>query len=73
MHPDFNTAAIDVVGCGNTIGNLIRFANSSKRTFRFYIEVVGNTIFLVRKENSLTEPIKGVRGYGYTFPEAYIS
>ena len=55
------------------MGNLIRFANSNERTFRFYIEVVGNTVFLVRKENSPTEPIEGVRGYGHTFPEAYTS
>ena len=55
------------------MGNLIRFANSNERTVRFYIEVVGNTVFLVRKENSPTEPIEGVRGYGHTFPEAYTS
>ncbi|KAI4225363.1 MAG: hypothetical protein L6R40_008375 [Gallowayella cf. fulva] len=73
LHPDFDTAAIDVVGCGNTMGNLIRFANSNEKTFRLYIEVVGNTVFLVRKENSPTEPIEGVRGYGHTFPEAYTS
>lgn len=28
-------------------------------------------MFLVRKENSPTELIEGVRGYGHTFPEAY--
>jgi len=55
------------------MGNLIRFANSNERTFRFYVEMVGNTVFLVRKENSPTEPIEGVRGYGHTFPEAYTS
>ena len=55
------------------MGNLIRFANSDERTFRFYIEVIGNTVFLVRKENSPTETIEGVRGYGHTFPEAYTS
>lgn len=55
------------------MGNLIRFANSNERTFRFYVELVGNTVFLVRKENSPTEPIEGVRGYGHTFPEAYTS
>ena len=53
------------------MGNLIRFANSQERTFRFYVELVGNTVFLVRKENSPTEAIEGVRGYGHTFPETY--
>lgn len=55
------------------MGNLIRFANSVEKTFRFYVELVGNTVFLVRKENSPTELIEGVRGYGHTFPEAYTS
>ena len=55
------------------MGNLIRFANSDERTFRFYIELVGNTVFLVRKENSPTQLIEGVHGYGHTFPEAYTS
>jgi len=55
------------------MGNLIRFANADERTFRFYVELVGNTVFLVRKENSPMESIEGVRGYGHTFPEAYTS
>ncbi len=69
--PDFKVAAIDIVGFGSTIKNLLRFANSVERTFRFCIELIGNTVFLVRKENSPTELIEGVRGYGHTFPEAY--
>lgn len=55
------------------MGNLIRFANSDERTFRFYVELIGNTLFLVRKENSPRQLIEGVRGYGHTFPEAYTS
>lgn len=55
------------------MGNLIRFANSVERTFRFYMERIGNTVFLVRKESSPTALIEGVRGYGHTFPEAYTS
>ena len=62
-----------MVGCGNTFGNLIRFASASERSFRFYVEIIGNTVFLVRKESSPTELIEGVRGYGHTFPEAYTS
>lgn len=37
------------------------------------MEKVGNTIFLVRRENSPTELISDVRGYGHTFPEEYTS
>ena len=33
--------------------------------------MVGNTVFFTRHENSPTELIIGVRGYGHTFPEAY--
>jgi hypothetical protein len=35
------------------------------------VEVIGNTVFLGRKENSPTELIDGVKGYGHTFPESY--
>ncbi len=33
--------------------------------------MIGDTAFLVRKENSPTELLKDVRGYGHTFPAAY--
>lgn len=39
--------------------------------FRLDAEKIGDTVFLVRKENSPTELIKDVRGYGHTFPAAY--
>jgi len=35
------------------------------------IEVVGDTVFFLRRENSPTELIPGVHGFGHTFPEAY--
>jgi hypothetical protein len=35
------------------------------------VEVVGNTVFLVRRENSPTRFIPDVRGFGHTFPEFY--
>lgn len=35
------------------------------------VQVVGDTIFLIRRENSPTQLIPGVRGYGHTFPESY--
>lgn len=71
MQPDFDTSSIDVVACGNTIGGLFRFASSTERSFRFGVEMIGKTVFFVRKENSPAELIPGVYGYGHTFPEAY--
>ena len=35
------------------------------------VEVVGRTVFFVRRENSPTELIPDVKGFGHTFPEAY--
>ncbi|KAI9795565.1 MAG: hypothetical protein M1833_006965 [Piccolia ochrophora] len=71
LHPDFEGDPIDVVGCGSTMGNLLRFAGSKDWSFRFYVEQIGRTVFLVRREKSPTELIEGVWGYGHTFPEAY--
>jgi hypothetical protein len=70
-HPSFQTTDIDIFACGSTLGNLLRFARGVDNAFRFSVEVIGNTVFLIRKENSPTELIPNVRGYGHTFPEAY--
>ncbi len=35
------------------------------------VERVDDTVFFVRRENSPTEVLTNVRGYGHTFPEAY--
>jgi hypothetical protein len=59
------------VGCGSTLGNLLRFASGIERSFRINIERLGNTLFLIRKEKSPTELISGVVGYGHTFPEMH--
>jgi hypothetical protein len=53
------------------MGNLLRFVRKVDKPFRFLAEVVGNTVFFTRRENSPTELIPDVRGYGHTFPEAY--
>lgn len=71
LQPDFDLQSVDFVGCGSTIGNLLRFAGSQTKPFRFDVDVVGDTILFVRRENSPTELIKDVRGYGHTFPEGY--
>jgi hypothetical protein len=70
-NPEFNSASTDLFACGSTLGNLLRFARGVDKAFRFNIEVVGETVFFVRKENDPKEVIKDVRGYGHTFPEAY--
>ncbi|KAI9766565.1 MAG: hypothetical protein M1839_004875 [Geoglossum umbratile] len=68
---DFPTASIDALTCGSTMGNLLRFVRKVDKPFRFLAEVVANTVFFTRRENSPTELIPEVRGYGHTFPEAY--
>lgn len=64
---------IDVMACGSTLGNLLRFARGDDRPFRMLVQVVGRTVHLIRRENSPKETIAGIRGYGHTFPEAYTS
>ena len=64
-------AAIDIMACSNTFENLLRFSRSIPSVFRFDVEMIGDTVFLIRKENSPTELIKHVKGYGHTFPTAY--
>lgn len=71
LNSEFNSHGIDVVGCGSTLGNIMRLARAKEVTFRFNVELVGETLFLVRHERSPTELIEGVYGYGHTFPEAY--
>ena len=72
QHTDFNGfPEIDVVACSSTLGNLLRFARDEDKPFRMLVEVVGQTVHLIRRENSPKEVIPNVRGYGHTFPEAY--
>lgn len=71
--PDYDFASTDLFACGSTLGNLLRFARGIDKAFRFNVEVIGETVFFVRKENDPKEVIKDVRGFGHTFPEAYIT
>lgn len=70
MVPDL-AQRTDVVACGSTINNLLRFVRGADKPFRMLVELVGGTLFLVRRENSPRELIPNVMGYGHTFPEAY--
>jgi hypothetical protein len=70
LDPTFSTATTDIVACGSTLGNLLRFVRKQDKPFRFTVETIGNTVFFVRKENDPKEVIPDVRGYGHSFPEA---
>ena len=63
-------ARVDLVACASTLGNLLRFVCGEPRTFRMLVYKVRDTVFLVHRENSPTELIPHVRGFGHTFPEA---
>ena len=71
QQPEFSSKEIDIVACGSTLGNLLRFVRKSDKTFRVLLEAVGDTVFFIRKESSPKETIPNVFGYGHTFPEAY--
>lgn len=55
------------------LGNLSRYVRGMDRDFRFVMDRVGSTVFFVRRENSPTERIPDVRGYGHTFLDEYTS
>ncbi|EAA61292.1 hypothetical protein AN7245.2 [Aspergillus nidulans FGSC A4] len=57
--PDFDFTQIDIVAC-----------NKPDKQFRFIVEAVGSTVFFVRRENSPTQALSNVVGFGHTFPEA---
>lgn len=72
MSEDLNIEeGIDIVACGSTLGNLLRFVRGEDKTFRMLVEKAHGTVFLTRRENSPTELIPDVWGYGHTFPKAY--
>lgn len=69
--PEFLLQDTDIVACGSTLGNLLRFVRSEDKPFQILVEVIGRTVFLMRRENAHDEIIPNVYGYGHTFPEAY--
>ena len=73
MQPQSELPFVDVFGCGSTFGNLLRCARSQAKPFRFDVDVIGDTVFMVRREESPTQMITDLQGYGHTFPEAYTS
>jgi hypothetical protein len=70
---EFDPTKINIFGCGSTLGNLLRFVRNieTDKPFRFLVEVVGETVFFIRRENSPKEVIADIHGFGHSFPEAY--
>lgn len=64
-------ADLDIVACYSSLGNLVRFILGKDKSFRILVQAVDNTVFCVRRENSPTEKLEGIKGHGHTFPEAY--
>lgn len=64
-----NAQDVDIVACGSTVGNLLRFIRGEDRQFRILVEIVEGTVFFIRRES--TTFIPDVKGYGHSFPEAY--
>ena len=63
--------AISMPVCAATFGRLFKFASISLRwDCNFDIKLTGNTLFLVRIEESAKKLIDVVYGYGHTFPTA---
>jgi hypothetical protein len=71
MQPDSDLSKFDIVGCGSTLGNLLRFCERIDKDFRFDIDRVRDTVFFIRKESSPTALIPDICGYGHAFPEAH--
>ncbi|TLS23907.1 hypothetical protein PpBr36_09101 [Pyricularia pennisetigena] len=70
--PDFLAEhSIDVIACGSTMGNLLRFVKGQDKMFRMLVQVVDDSVFLIRRENSPTELIPDIQGFGHSFPENY--
>lgn len=73
LRPDFHLTQVDIVCCSNTMSSLFDFAMGSDRTFRAGVELIGSTLFIVRKTDSSAEEIYPVYGHGHRFADAYSS
>lgn len=65
------TRKSNVVCCNNSLHNLLRFIGGEDKNFRILVELVGNTVFFTRRENTPRELIPDVKGYGFSFPKTY--
>ncbi|KAI1142175.1 hypothetical protein F5Y05DRAFT_216761 [Hypoxylon sp. FL0543] len=71
LNKSFDPSSVDILGCASSLGDILRFTRSVESTFRFDVEMVGNTLFLIR--NHRKEVIPDVRGYGHSFLDNFTS
>ncbi|KAI0478841.1 hypothetical protein GGR56DRAFT_664851 [Xylariaceae sp. FL0804] len=64
-----DTPDVDIMGCASSLGDILRFTRSVDATVQYDAEIVGKTLFLIRNRGS--EIIPDVRGYGYSFLDAF--
>jgi hypothetical protein len=70
---------LSLLACSKTLTNLFDFvmyagaqgtATDELAPFRMLVEKVGHSVFFVRRENSPTQALAGLRGFGHTFVDA---
>ncbi|KAI0846859.1 hypothetical protein F5Y00DRAFT_271518 [Daldinia vernicosa] len=71
LNEGFDTSGVDIMGCASSLGDILRFVRSVNLTFRFDVEMVGDTLFLIR--NCRDQVIPDVRGYGHSFLDSFTS
>ena len=69
--PAFSFMDVDLVTCDHCLVRLFAFVRAEELTFRFGVELIGSTLFLVRKTNLPKETIDNIYGFGQSFPGAY--
>ncbi|KAI1089612.1 hypothetical protein F5B19DRAFT_495224 [Rostrohypoxylon terebratum] len=71
LNEEFASNDVNIMGCASSLGNILRFVRSVESSFRFDVEMIGNTLFLI--SNNRNEEIPDVRGYGMTFLDKFTS
>lgn len=71
LQPRFDVRSLDIVACGSTIGSLLRSAGAHSKSFRFDVDVLGDTVFFIRRESSPTAIIPDLNGWNHRFVHTY--
>ncbi|KAI2473042.1 hypothetical protein F4781DRAFT_427803 [Annulohypoxylon bovei var. microspora] len=69
LNEGFNLTSVDIMGCASSLGNILRFVRSVSSTFRYDVEMVGNTLFIIN--NQRNEVIPDIHGHGISFLENF--
>ncbi|KAI1919560.1 hypothetical protein LOZ12_000403 [Ophidiomyces ophidiicola] len=69
FNPTFKPEEIDIVTCTEVIGNIFEVASSTPRSFRFDMEKVGNTFFMVKRERTSNEKLEEIYGFSDALPK----